>query len=76
MTDTASVDAAFDAAEARAGAPVEVVVANAGVTRDTLLLRMSDEDIDAVIDTNLVGALRVTGGPPGRCCGCGAAGSC
>ena len=60
VTDTASVDAAFDAAEARAGAPVEVVVANAGVTRDTLLLRMSDEDIDAVIDTNLVGALRVT----------------
>lgn len=59
VTDSDSVNAAFDAAEAAAGGPVEVVVANAGVTRDTLLLRMSDDDIDAVIDTNLVGALRV-----------------
>ncbi len=59
VTDSDSVNAAFDAAEAAAGGPVEVAVANAGVTRDTLLLRMSDEDIDAVIDTNLVGALRV-----------------
>ena len=39
--------------------PVEVVVANAGITRDGLIMRMSDDDIDAVIDTNLVGALRV-----------------
>ncbi len=60
VTDSASVDAAFDAAEQQAGEAVDVAVANAGVTRDTLLLRMSDADIDAVIDTNLVGALRVT----------------
>lgn len=58
VTDTASVDAAFDRIEAELG-PVEVVVANAGITRDTLLMRMSDDDVDAVIDTNLVGALRV-----------------
>lgn len=58
VTDSASVDNAFDAAEQLAG-PVEVAVANAGVTRDGLLLRMSDTDIDEVIDTNLVGAIRV-----------------
>jgi len=58
VTDTASIDAAFDRIEAELG-PVEVVVANAGITRDGLILRMSDEDIDAVLDTNLVGALRV-----------------
>jgi 3-oxoacyl-[acyl-carrier protein] reductase len=58
VTDSASIDAAFDRAEAELG-PVEVAVANAGITRDTLLLRMSDDDIGAVIDTNLVGALRV-----------------
>ena len=59
VTDSASVNAAFDAAEAAAGSQVEVVIANAGVTRDGLLLRLSDDDIDLVIDTNLVGALRV-----------------
>ena len=58
VTDTASVDAAFDRVEAELG-PVEVVVANAGITRDGLILRMSDDDISAVLDTNLVGALRV-----------------
>jgi 3-oxoacyl-[acyl-carrier protein] reductase len=58
VTDSASIDAAFDRVEAELG-PVEVAVANAGITRDTLILRMSDEDIEAVIDTNLVGALRV-----------------
>ncbi len=58
VTDTASVDAAFDAVEAHFG-PVEVVVANAGITKDGLILRMSDADVDAVIDTNLVGSLRV-----------------
>src|SRR3954453_6136194 len=57
VTDTASVDAAFAAVEAQQG-PVEVLVANAGITRDQLLLRMSDEDFDAVIDTNLAGAFR------------------
>ncbi|MGH6655638.1 MAG: beta-ketoacyl-ACP reductase [Actinocrinis sp.] len=39
--------------------PVEVLVANAGITRDTLLLRMSEEDFDAVLDTNLKGSFRV-----------------
>ncbi len=58
ITDPASVDAAFTAVEERQG-PVEVLVANAGITRDTLLLRMSDDDWDAVIDTNLTGAYRV-----------------
>jgi 3-oxoacyl-[acyl-carrier protein] reductase len=57
VTDTASVDAAFAAVEAQQG-PVEVLVANAGITRDQLLLRMSDEDFDAVLDTNLTGAFR------------------
>jgi 3-oxoacyl-[acyl-carrier protein] reductase len=58
VTDTASVDAAFTAAEELLGAPVEVLVANAGVTRDQLLMRMSDDEFDAVIDTNLAGAFR------------------
>jgi 3-oxoacyl-[acyl-carrier protein] reductase len=58
VTDTASVDAAFKAAEEIFGGPVEVLVANAGITRDTLLMRMSDDDFDAVIDTNLAGAFR------------------
>jgi len=58
VTDTASVDAAFTAAEEHFGGPVEVVVANAGITQDTLLMRMSDEDFDSVIDTNLAGAFR------------------
>jgi 3-oxoacyl-(acyl-carrier-protein) reductase len=58
VTDTASVDAAFAEAEAAHG-PVEVLVANAGITRDTLLLRMSDEDFAAVVDTNLAGSFRV-----------------
>jgi 3-oxoacyl-[acyl-carrier protein] reductase len=58
VTDSASVDAAFAAVEAALG-PVEILVANAGITRDTLLLRMSEEDFDAVLETNLVGAFRV-----------------
>nr|WP_026181037.1 beta-ketoacyl-ACP reductase [Demetria terragena] len=58
VADTASVDAAFTAAEELVGGPIEIVVANAGVTRDTLLLRMSDEDFDAVVNTNLAGAFR------------------
>jgi 3-oxoacyl-[acyl-carrier protein] reductase len=57
VTDTASVDAAFAAVEAEQG-PVEVLVANAGVTRDQLLLRMSDDEFATVIDTNLTGAFR------------------
>lgn len=58
VTDMASVDAAFTEVEAAHG-PVEVLVANAGITRDTLLLRMSEEDFADVIDTNLTGAFRV-----------------
>lgn len=58
VTDTASVDAAFTAAAELTGSQVEVLVANAGITRDQLLMRMSDDDIDAVLDTNLVGAIR------------------
>jgi 3-oxoacyl-[acyl-carrier protein] reductase len=57
VTDSASVDAAFTAVEAHQG-PVEVLVANAGITRDTLLLRMTDEDFTDVVDTNLTGAFR------------------
>jgi 3-oxoacyl-[acyl-carrier protein] reductase len=58
VTDAASIDAAFTEVEAALG-PVEVVVANAGITRDMLLLRMSDDDFTEVIDTNLSGAFRV-----------------
>lgn len=58
MTDAASIDAAFSEIEQQLG-PVEVVVANAGITRDTLLLRMSEEEFTSVIDTNLTGTFRV-----------------
>ncbi len=58
VRDAASVDAAFTAVEADQG-PVEVLVANAGVTRDTLLALMSEDDFAEVLDTNLVGAYRV-----------------
>ncbi|MCA1781014.1 MAG: 3-oxoacyl-[acyl-carrier-protein] reductase [Dermatophilaceae bacterium] len=59
VTDSASVDAAFAAAEERLGRSIDVVVANAGITKDTLLMRMTDEEFDTVIDTNLAGAFRV-----------------
>ncbi len=58
VTDPAQVEEAFKAVEAELG-PVEVLVANAGITRDTLLMRMSDDDWDAVLATNLTGAFRV-----------------
>jgi len=58
VTDGESLDAAFGEIESRLG-PVEVLVANAGITRDTLLLRMSDADFEDVVDTNLAGAFRV-----------------
>lgn len=58
VTDTESVNVAFAAIEEHQG-PVEVVVANAGITRDQLLMRMSDDDFEAVINTNLGGAFRV-----------------
>ena len=58
VTDAASLYEAFAAIEAEQG-PVEILVANAGITRDTLLLRMSDEDFDAVLQTNVMGSFRV-----------------
>ena len=58
VTDAAAVDAAFTEVEAQLG-PVEIVVANAGVTKDTLLMRMSEDDFDSVVSTNLGGAFRV-----------------
>jgi len=58
VTDQAAVEAAFDSVELQQG-PVEVLVANAGITRDTLLLRMSEDDFTAVLDTNLAGSYRV-----------------
>ncbi|MEV0970558.1 beta-ketoacyl-ACP reductase [Microtetraspora glauca] len=58
VTDSADVDAAFEKAEAEHG-PVEVVVANAGITKDTLLPLMKEETFTDVIDTNLTGAYRV-----------------
>jgi len=58
VTDAASIDAAFTQIEAELG-PIEVVVANAGITRDTLLMRMSEQDFTDVVDTNLGGAFRV-----------------
>ena len=58
VTDADSVEAAFAEVESRQG-PVEVLVANAGITRDTLLLRMTEDDFTSVVDTNLTGAFRV-----------------
>lgn len=58
MGDAASIDRAFTEIEEAYG-PVEVVVANAGITKDTLLLRMSEEEFTSVIDTNLTGTFRV-----------------
>jgi 3-oxoacyl-[acyl-carrier protein] reductase len=58
VTDAASIDAAFTQVEAELG-PIEVLIANAGVTRDTLMMRMSEDDFTDVIDTNLNGAFRV-----------------
>lgn len=59
VTDAQEVEDAFGVVEDRFG-PVEVLVANAGITRDTLMLRMGEEAWQAVIDTNLTGAFRVT----------------
>jgi 3-oxoacyl-[acyl-carrier protein] reductase len=58
ITDTEQVDAAFREVEQQHG-PVEVLVSNAGITQDTLLLRMSEEQFTRVIDANLTGAYRV-----------------
>ena len=58
VTDTISVDLAFKEIEANYGT-VDILVANAGITRDGLVMRMSDEDFIDVVDTNLTGAFRV-----------------
>ena len=58
VTDSASLDLAIEKVEAELG-PIEVVVANAGITKDTLLMRMSDEEFEAVINTNLTGVFRI-----------------
>ncbi len=58
VTDTESVDKAFTHIETSWGIP-EIIVANAGITKDGLVMRMSDEDFDSVIDANLTGAFRV-----------------
>lgn len=57
VTSSESVDAAFDQVESDFG-PIDVLVANAGITRDGLVMRMSDADIEDVLQTNLVGAIR------------------
>jgi 3-oxoacyl-[acyl-carrier protein] reductase len=58
VTDPAAVEAAFAEVEEKHG-PVEVLVANAGITSDTLLLRMSEDDWSRVVETNLTGSFRV-----------------
>ncbi|MFK4789755.1 3-oxoacyl-ACP reductase FabG [Microbacterium sp. ZW T5_56] len=58
VTDAAAVDAAFTEVEAKLG-PIDVLVANAGITKDMLLLRMSEDDFDSVVNTNLGGTFRV-----------------
>lgn len=57
VQDSSSVDAAFDAIEEHQG-PTDVLVANAGINKDTLLLRMKDEDFTDVVDVNLTGVFR------------------
>lgn len=57
VSDATAVNEAFSAIEEQHG-PVEVLVANAGITRDQLILRMKDEDFDAVVDVNLKGTFR------------------
>jgi 3-oxoacyl-[acyl-carrier protein] reductase len=65
VTDQAAVDEAFGAVEAQHG-PVEVLVSNAGITDDTLLLRMSEDQFTRVLDANLAGAYRVARRAAGR----------
>jgi 3-oxoacyl-[acyl-carrier protein] reductase len=58
VTDAASLDAAIPKVEEKLG-PIEVLVANAGITKDTLLMRMTDEEFESVVNTNLNGVFRV-----------------
>jgi len=59
LTDKAAVDNLVASAEAAVGAPVEIVIANAGVTRDGLLVRMRDDDWESVIKINLESYFRI-----------------
>lgn len=59
VTDSQSIDNAFTKIESEIGIP-EIIVANAGITKDTLVMRMSDEDFEGVINANLTGAFRVS----------------
>lgn len=58
VTDSESVNAAVASIEAKYG-QIDVLVANAGITKDGLVMRMSDEDFESVVETNLVGAFKV-----------------
>jgi 3-oxoacyl-[acyl-carrier protein] reductase len=58
VTDGNSLDKAFGEVETALG-PVEILIANAGITKDTLIMRMSDEDFDSVVETNLGGTFKV-----------------
>lgn len=58
VTDPSSLDSAIEEVESKLG-PITVLVANAGITRDTLLMRMTDEDFETVVNTNLTGVFRV-----------------
>ena len=60
LGDSAAVDGLIAAAEAAAGAPIDILVANAGITRDGLMLRMKDEDWEAVIKVNLESYFRLS----------------
>src|SRR5215207_5768198 len=60
LSDSAAVDGLIEAAEAAAGAPVDILIANAGITKDGLLLRMKDEDWDQVLKINLESYFRLS----------------
>jgi 3-oxoacyl-[acyl-carrier protein] reductase len=59
ITSSDDVDRAWSELEGHFEGPIDVLVANAGITRDLLLLRMSDDDFGAVVDTNLTGTFRI-----------------
>lgn len=59
LNDGAAVDGLFDTAETAIGAPIDILVNNAGITKDTLMLRMKDEDWHQVLDINLTAAFRL-----------------
>ena len=61
VTDTESVNAAICEIDEKFGG-VDILVANAGITKDGLVMRMSDEDFESVLDTNLMGAFRTKPG--------------